>query len=520
MRKSLVLSIIVLSGLLPPQLSASQAKKWTSIVYIAGDNSLSRYVDYSIELMKQAANSSEHNILVLADKTTEYLDVTSSTLKCYKISHLSSTTIPLASINPSWSESNANLGDPAYLVNFATYCVKEYPAEKYLLVIWSHGTGWWPKSPAQKAIAYDEHNPTDDKDYITTEELGNALEQIKNYIGAKIDVVGADACLMAQIEIAYQFRNSVRYFVASQELTPAHGWRYDRIFDWLSKNPSASAEDVAKKIADAFEEAYGSVNPLLFEDPRRAFSVIDVSNIETLAQKVKNFSDELQKTLRLPLLFLARDKSERFGAGANEAKYSSVDLYDFAYLIHNTRDWRMPALTEAAANVMSEISKTVIYRKIGPNHPNARGISINFPKTRNDYLIHNNPSGNYETLAFSQDTGWNKFLQFYTEQIPVFAVTNINYVTAAPSPFNPKKSPLKFQNFPTDTTNLTIKIYTLSGELVRIINEENTETFIDEGYAIWDGKNESGKEVATGVYFYRGNSNYGAFKGRICLVKE
>jgi len=539
---AIVLKLIVLSFFFValPMRAALAVSEWTTMIYIAGDNTLDRYVDQSLEWIRSANSSSENNVLVLVSSrifTINGVDVDSDTLKCYRVSGGAFMDIPLTSINPSWSQSNGNLGDPSYLVNFATYCAANYPAKKYFLVIWSHGNGWWPKSPARRAVdffqvkkykkgvSYDDHNSSGETDYITTKELGEALGAIKNFIGKKISLVGFDACLMAQTEVMYEIRDSVDYVVASQELTPATGWKYDGILNYISSNPSLSALDIAKKVADIYDQTY-SADSAILNYTQRTISVVDVSKMDDMAAKIKTFADELKSVLRTRLLYLARDKVEYFGGGENY-KFGAVDLYDCAYLIKNTRGWQMPYLVSAASDVMDAVSGAVVYNKTGEEHPHARGLSINFPKTRDDYLIHNNPpdvstatTGNYDALSFSAATGWNSFLRFYTEQIAVFEITGVSDVVAAPSPFNPSKELLRIMNFPKDISGLKIKIYDLSGELLRILDQENSEVFPDEGYALWDGKNESGRDAGVGIYFWRAeSSNYPSRRGRLYLVR-
>jgi flagellar hook assembly protein FlgD len=48
---------------------------------------------------------------------------------------------------------------------------------------------------------------------------------------------------------------------------------------------------------------------------------------------------------------------------------------------------------------------------------------------------------------------------------------------------------------------VSLKIYNIKGELVRTLIEE----YKPAGYhtVTWDGKNEDGMEVSSGVYFYR-----------------
>jgi len=50
---------------------------------------------------------------------------------------------------------------------------------------------------------------------------------------------------------------------------------------------------------------------------------------------------------------------------------------------------------------------------------------------------------------------------------------------------------------------VTLKIYNAAGQLVRtLVNEDQTQTA--EGFsATWDGMNDRGQSVASGVYFYK-----------------
>jgi len=68
-------------------------------------------------------------------------------------------------------------------------------------------------------------------------------------------------------------------------------------------------------------------------------------------------------------------------------------------------------------------------------------------------------------------------------------------VRAFPNPFNPKDGELTFWG--TGIPYTTIKIFTLSGELVRILYEDNGS---DKIY--WDGRNNEGVMVRGGVYLY------------------
>ncbi|GAH85712.1 unnamed protein product, partial [marine sediment metagenome] len=68
-------------------------------------------------------------------------------------------------------------------------------------------------------------------------------------------------------------------------------------------------------------------------------------------------------------------------------------------------------------------------------------------------------------------------------------------VKVYPNPFNPWRSQLTFWG--SGVPHAAIKVYTVSGELVKTLHEINGE---DKIY--WDGKNEEGKLVTRGIYLF------------------
>jgi parallel beta-helix repeat protein len=119
---------------------------------------------------------------------------------------------------------------------------------------------------------------------------------------------------------------------------------------------------------------------------------------------------------------------------------------------------------------------------------------------------------------------------------------NIDYLPpldSDPLPFSPKRSvdvtdlPLKFaleQNFPNPfnpTTAISLyfeepgqaslKIYNLCGQLVKTLIEGRMDS--GNHSVVWDGKNENGKEVSSGIYFYVLATDYGKTTKRMTLLR-
>ena len=89
---------------------------------------------------------------------------------------------------------------------------------------------------------------------------------------------------------------------------------------------------------------------------------------------------------------------------------------------------------------------------------------------------------------------------------PYFGISSTKWETSAGA------SRLQFQSVP---ASCTIRIYTLSGNLVRTIKHSST----DSGAAEWDLLSEDGRQVASGVYFYHVESDYGTKSGRFAVIK-
>ena len=73
---------------------------------------------------------------------------------------------------------------------------------------------------------------------------------------------------------------------------------------------------------------------------------------------------------------------------------------------------------------------------------------------------------------------------------------NLDQVVVFPNPFIPSQSISGQVTFDKLTENATVSIYTLDGDRVRTQIESTT------GRAVWDGRNEGGADVISGLYVY------------------
>ncbi|MBP3415363.1 MAG: hypothetical protein J6L81_09230 [Clostridia bacterium] len=140
--------------------------------------------------------------------------------------------------------------DPDTLLDFIDFCTEEYPANRYMLILWDHGDG------AVGGFGYDEHY---ESGTLTIDGIQQALKKS----GVKFDFVGYDACLMGMMEVAYMMYDYVDYFIASEDYEPAAGWEYENWLQALSDNTSISTEKLGKIIVDDYVKECGRSDGIL-----------------------------------------------------------------------------------------------------------------------------------------------------------------------------------------------------------------------------------------------------------------
>jgi hypothetical protein len=112
----------------------------------------------------------------------------------------------------------------------------------------------------------------------------------------------------------------------------------------------------------------------------------------------------------------------------------------------------------------------------------------------------------------------NNIAKLNTPHLTIFGLfgviaPNLEDVIVYPNPFKPSRGDTKIR-FERLTKNVTIRIYNIAGELVKM--EKNILT----GFFDWDAKNDSGEKVASGIYIYVITDNEGGIKkGKIAIIR-
>jgi flagellar hook assembly protein FlgD len=83
-----------------------------------------------------------------------------------------------------------------------------------------------------------------------------------------------------------------------------------------------------------------------------------------------------------------------------------------------------------------------------------------------------------------------------------------------PNPFNPMTT---IEWSIPRAGDLSIKIFNVKGELVRTLHDGFSA--VQSGVMEWNGTNDSGRDVASGVYFYEVRSGDNVSVNKMALVK-
>ena len=129
--------------------------------------------------------------------------------------------------------------DPNTLADFISWGVKNYPADRYILVLWDHGAG-----PVY-GFGYDEFQS--EGSAMTLDEMKQALDANPN---VHFDIIGMDCCIMGSLETCVALQPYCDYMVVSEDFEPGVGWSYEGWMSMLEQNPGIDTVELGKVIVD------------------------------------------------------------------------------------------------------------------------------------------------------------------------------------------------------------------------------------------------------------------------------
>jgi len=369
----------------------TKAKAWTYLVYMAADNDLDTWGNFSLDLMKMGLTSDQDiNVAVLYDHygtNADLLQVTSAGV------------VKIADYG------EPDMGNPDTLHQFLSWGVKAFPADHYAVVIWSHGGGW-------KYIIKDVTSGT----RMSIAGLGSAMNSVAAELGPKrkFNITIFDACLMSLIEVADQLTDATDYVVASEQPVPFTGFPYNLMLQRLAANPSVSSGEYAHGIADD----YYTYNAQSNNKSGLSITAIDESELRPLVSSLDSLSITLIANMAefYPDVKDARAVAQHEVWGINGV-FWYVDLHRFAdQLALRISDTTIDAQASA---VVDNLGNAIYERHSHNLDGTAYGLGINFPPNFSRYRDKSYLAQNYQNvnLTFTNETHWDEMLlEFYKYQ--------------------------------------------------------------------------------------------------------
>ena len=420
------------------------------MMYLAGDtsisnlgNALQKNINDLISGLKNsslALNERNVNVIVFADFTGK------SKLFCANYPYFVLTDI---SEEAEFIQDDCNSGDILTLGKFLKFANERFSAEKKILTIGSHGSGIFgtkegDENPFETSLSYRSICPDNDSSssknmmWILESQLPYAFDYAGFKDSEKLDLLHLDLCLEGGIEVAYELKKNVKYFLASPEQIPAEGFPYSKMESLFARGTSIEDFGISCVEIYANQNYYGSgwYNTL-------TFASLDESYMDELKKSVNALSDYLSNLTNEYL----EDIKNKFFEPSKLAKYIRYDgnyafMYDFGFFVEKLKEYaesnEEPELQALCSKVLSSLEKIIIRswrEKINGSSENlyddfsgnyyglsiaVKAIPVNVSHILNNYISDypkKEYSGKYllnpyysSEFSFKNDTSWKNFL--------------------------------------------------------------------------------------------------------------
>ncbi|MGE0631862.1 MAG: clostripain-related cysteine peptidase [Pseudobdellovibrionaceae bacterium] len=363
-----------------------QEKDWTVIVFLNGHNNLDPYGTEDINEMEKVGSTDKVNVVV----QWASMDANTKRLLVQKDNNEWAVTSPIVQD----MGIKIDMGDYKELVNFANWAIQNYPAKRYFIDVWNHGSGWHRFQLNSRGfnikpmdISWDDNTGNS----ISTEQLGVAMSEIALNLGRKVDIYGSDACLMSMVEVGAEMADSADVMIGSQDLEPGDGWDYEGFLNALAANPTTDALEVGKMLVQTYSASYPYTAVTLSAVDLRKFGGL-LSSLRRFSTEIMSFTEDQKPTIQK-----AMDDTENFF-------YS--DYKDMGMFLEKlaASGLRVETLTE----VTQAYRDTVYFSSATGNMSYATGLSIWMPSAT-DYGYYWN---RYSKLKSEQASGWGQALGY------------------------------------------------------------------------------------------------------------
>ena len=251
-----------------------------------------------------------------------------------------------------------NSGDT--IGDFLTYGVQKFPADRYIVIFFSHGGG--------SILGFGSGT--------TLPEMQKAFNMAKTATNAEFDIIGFAACLMGSAELMHGLSDYGKYYVASEETETGFPWLLGDITSGIAQN--YTTEHLLNTITSTYYQ-YSAKNGKQATN----ISAIDLKQVKALSSALGQLSNKIAadyasnpaKTFNN--FYVALSRSDTYGGDGG----GELGLYDLKAVINSLNDttWYGLDYSSYNQNITDIISNSVIINKTSPFLSESYGISFYAP---------------------------------------------------------------------------------------------------------------------------------------------
>jgi|GEM_PF-6564001 hypothetical protein len=310
------------------------------------------------------------------------------------------------------------------------WALLNYPAKHNAIVLWNHGHGVLDPDDEQRSIMSNNWEYTYGlyplalfkcsrhdtlkgilfngvtRGYLNNSDLIDSLDFVYKILGGKIDILGADACMMSMLEIGYHVRKYVNFLVGSENCELPTGWDYRNLFKKICVKYYTPLE-VSSLVIETFRDFYS-------KNKNNNMYTHSLCNLNTLDNFIKNLNSFVDLSCLCVNKYKDKFKDIVLKVRTQGVQFCGQPLYtDIIYFytllceslcaceIKDTPE--IKELCKILHQGLDLFNTLVIANVAGAEIFGARGLSIYFPYLR--------VSESYRNIPFVRETKWVKFLQ-------------------------------------------------------------------------------------------------------------
>ena len=276
-----------------------------------------------------------------------------------------------------------------------------WPSERRSLILWSHGSGFLPEGyyakPQERMAPGDRKMEVivdpyagmvkaDDGSKSFAEDNGSEMELValsRALSTHRYEFILFDACLMANVEVAYELRNCCDYILFSPTEILADGFPYEKMVEPIF---SYKAKDALINIATAYMDHYRALSGAYCS---ATITLVETAGLDALAAACKPVFQNHQDRI----LTIDRSGVQPY---FRYNKHWFYDLDDFVQQVSSDSEYTQ--FTKALSGAV--IFKDTTEEFLGIEMKHVSGLSIYIPRA--EYTVLNSY---YKTLAWNKATG-------------------------------------------------------------------------------------------------------------------